>query len=263
MWFRIVLFSMLLGGLWRLDGYYAWMSLRGYHVRAADPFLERRFWDVFPSESLRFWPSFLRRSQDIAFFLERTVPVVVKTRMTGFGTFLTSVDPLTPWALVEWRGQVWCLSREGRMWNTADENAQVAGMRIPERPLWRVSASGTAGGDESPLPGGVFPFLFPVKAIENFLDGFGKSSWFGYVAEVAVDRRGGADLFTLRYVREKRTFAVLIQRNPQKWQELNTALEHILERLWKEDGNHLIDATYEDRIVVRDLSAGAGEGSSK
>jgi hypothetical protein len=182
--------------------------------------------------------------------------------MTGFGTFLTNMDLLSPWLLVEWRGQVWCLSREGRMWNTADEDARIEGLNIPEKPLWRIRTD-SAEGNEAPVPKGVFPFLFSVEGIERFLEGFGKSSWFGYVEDVTVDRRGGADIFTLRCVRGKRTLTILIQKNPQGWQELNTALEHILERLWREGGDHLIDATYEDRVVVGELSAGAGEGSSK
>ncbi|MDR1873765.1 MAG: hypothetical protein LBQ90_01955 [Synergistaceae bacterium] len=254
---------MFLGSLWCLNERYAWMSLRGYRLTAGNSFVEKRFWDVFPAESLRFWPSFLQESQNVASFLERTIPVEVRTQLTGFGTFSTTVSLLSPWLLVEWRGQTWCISREGRMWSTADEDARIGGLRIPEKPLWRIASSDSSGVDEAPLPRGVFSSLFPVNIIENFLEGFGKASWFENVREIALERRAGADLFRLHYVSEERKYTILIQRNRSGWQELNTALEHILKRLPKDGGSRLIDATYENRIVVRALSEGAGEGSSK
>ena len=48
--------SLLLGGLWRLVEYRAWMPLSGYRVDAQDLALEERLWSVFPSRCFRFWP---------------------------------------------------------------------------------------------------------------------------------------------------------------------------------------------------------------
>lgn len=255
---------MLLGSVLCLADYFAWMSLRGYTVKAADPALERRFWEVFPSGCLRFWPLLLSRSQDIASFLEKTIPVIVQTRMTGFGTFVTKIDMLSPWLLLEWKGQVWCISREGRMWSTADNSIRIGGLKTPSGPLWKIATlPEVSSSDVHPFPAGVFPSLFPVGVPEKFLAVFEKESWFENVREIVLERRAGADLFRLRFVREKQEFTILIQEDKYGWQELNIALGHILKRLLKEGGNHLIDATYENKIVVRNLFAGAGEGSSK
>lgn len=256
---------MLLGGLWCLNEYYAWMSLRSYSVEANDPALEKRFWEFFPAEGLRFWPVLIYRAQSISDFLEKAIPVVVRTTMTGYGTFSTKIDLLSPWLLLEWRGQIWCLSREGRMWNTADASLQVGGMKIPAKPLWRVAslAASPVSADERPLPGGVFPSLFPVDVIKEFLAEFEKENWFRDVQEIVLDRRAGADLFRLRFVRGAQEFRILIQEDKYGWQELSIALDHIMNRLLKEGGNHLIDATYANKIIVRNLSAAAGEGSLK
>jgi hypothetical protein len=250
--------------MWRLNERFVLMSMRGFHIKVTDPVLEKRFWDIFPSQCLRFWPLFLRKSQAMKAFLERTLPVLVYTRVTGVGVFTTEIKLLSPWVLVEWRGQVWCISQEGRMWNIADKNLKITGLDLPRKPRWRVPFLSTeASGDVYSLPGGVFPSLFPIEAIEDFLTRFGSESWFKNIEEVVLDRRAGADFFNLRFVRGRQEFTILLQKDKYRGQDLNIALEHILERLQKEGGNHLIDATYEGKVVVKNLSLGAGEGSSK
>ena len=57
--------SLLLGGLWRLMEYRAWMPLSGYRVDAQDPALEERLWSVFPSRCFRFWPYFLKDADSL------------------------------------------------------------------------------------------------------------------------------------------------------------------------------------------------------
>jgi len=254
---------MLLGGLWRLNERYMWMTMRELSVNAANPILEERYWDILPSRSLRFWPLFIRSAQDVAVFLEKTTPVLVETRMTGMGSFVTDIRLLSPRMLVEWRGEVWCVSKEGRMWNIAEGSFGFRELEIPLRPLWRMQASSIVCENEQLLPGGVFPSIFSTDVIDDFLEGLGDASWFDGVEEVALDRRAGDDLFRLRYVREGQEFTILIQRNRLRWEELSLALEHILNRLVREDGSRLIDATYRDRIVVKNLPAGVVEGGSR
>jgi hypothetical protein len=137
-------------------------------------------------------------------------------------------------------------------------------LKIPEKPLWRIpSLPAETSGDVYASPGGVFPSFFSIEAIEGFLTGFADESWFENVEEIVLGRRAGADLFSLRLVHGGQEFTILIQQDKYEWRELNVALGYILERLQKEGGNHLIDATYEGKVVVRSLSSGAGEGSSK
>ena len=149
------------------------------------------------------------------------------------------------------------------MWNLADGSFGFRDLKIPLRPIWRMQVSSIAHEDEQLLPGGVFPSIFSTDVIDDFLRGLGNASWFDGVEEVALGRRAGDDLFELRYVREGQIFTILIQREKYEWEELSLLLEDILGRLRREDGNYLIDTTYEDKIVVKDLSAGAVEGSSR
>jgi hypothetical protein len=150
------------------------------------------------------------------------------------------------------------------MWNVADGTLGSRDLKIPAKPLWRIPALPTeTSGDMYVLPGGVFPSLFSIDVIEAFLRGFANEPWFENVEEIVLGRQAGTDLFNLRFVHEGQEFTILIQQDKYGWRDLNVALSYILKRLQEEGGNHLIDATYEGKIVVRSLSSAAGEGSSK
>lgn len=259
---KMALLAAFLGFAWRLYEYNGWMSLSGYRVEAQSPALERRLWDVFPPRCLRFWPFFLGDAEGVGGVLERLLPVSVSTRMPEWGRFVTTVKWLVPWVRVRWRGRVWCISREGRMWNPAelDELPAPAGPSDAEGPIWQFAQ---LSDDMRPLPSGVFTSPVSLDAIVVFLQEYQDYSWFGSVREIVLDRRAGADLFRLNLVRGKQRFEVLIQRSKYSGQELGAMLEEILMRLSKEGGNHRIDATYEGKVLLRKLPGGPKEGSLK
>jgi len=252
-----------MGGLWHLNERHMWMSMRAMSVNASSPDLEERYWDIFPSQSLRFWPLFMRRARDLEVFLEKTAPVLVNTRMTGIGSFVADITLLSPHVVIEWQGEMWCISEEGRMWNLAEGSFGFSELQIPMRPIWRMQSPSLIGENNQFLPSGVFPSIFSTELIDSFLKGLGNASWFDGVEEIALSRRAGDDLFELRYAREGKNFTILIQKSKHDLEELGLVLEYILNRLRLEGGNHLIDATYNDKVVVKSLPAGAGEGSSR
>lgn len=257
---KFLLFVMLLGGAWRLYEYNEWMSLSGYGIEAQSPILERRFWDVFPARSLRFWPFFLRDSEGMEEFLERVLPVSVSTHMTELGRFDTTMKWLVPWLKVRWRDRLWSISREGRMWDAAESDESLINFKAIKGPIWQLAS---LSGDTRPLPSGVFTSPVSIDAVVAFLREYQDYPWFGFVEEIVLDRRAGADLFRLNLVRGKQRFELLIQQIKYDGQELGAMLGEILERLAKEKGNHRIDATYEGKILLKSLPGGPNEGSLK
>ena len=258
-WVKLLLFAAFLGGAWRLYEYNEWMSLKGYRIEAEDQTLERRFWDVFPVRSLRFWPFLLKDAGGVEAFLERVLPVSVSTRMSEFGRFVTTMKWLRPWLKVWWRDRLWCVSREGRMWE-ADGFAGSSMSSDIKGPVWQLAS---LSGDIRPLPLGVFSVPVSLDAVSAFLLEYQDYPWFSSVERIVWDRRAGADLFRLALVRGKQRFEVLIQQNKYGGQELGAMLEEVLGRLAKESGNHRIDATYEGKILLQKLPGGPNEGSLK
>ena len=259
-WPKFLLFVAVLGGIWRLYEYNEWLSLKGYRVEAQDPALEKRFWEIFPARSLRFWPFFLKDSRGMEEFLERVVPVSVSTQMPEFGRFVTTIRRLVPWLRIRWRDRLWWISREGRMWEAAELGESLVDSEPIRGPVWQLVS---LSEDMRPLPSGVFLSPVSFDVVIAFMQEYQDYPWFAAVEEAVWDRRAGADLFRLKLVKGKQTFEVLIQQVKYGGQELGAMLGDILEKLVKEGGNHRIDATYEGKILLKNLPGGPNEGSLK
>ena len=230
------------------------MPLSGYRVDAQSPVLEERLWGLFPSRCAAFWPWLFRDAEALGEFLERDIPVTVSTRMSRFGRFETTLRWLTPWVKVEWRGRVWCISKEGRMWD-ASESLDPAFDAAIKGPVWRLARF--EDGPQEP-PAGVFESPVRTDAIAGFLEEYQGYPWFESVKEIVWDKRAGMDLFRMTVEREGQSLDVLLQRGKYEGQDLGAALEEVFSRLKREGGDHQVDATYEGKILVRPK-----EGSKK
>ena len=255
---RIFLLALIVGGLWRLNDYSAWMPLSDYRVEAQSPALEMRLWDVFPSRCLRFWPWLLRDAAGLQEFLERDIPVSMETRMPRLGQFVTTIRWLTPWLKIEWGGRTWCISREGRMWDVERTSPSFTGSI--KGPVWRLTHL-IPGLDA--LPDGVFRSPISTDVIASLLEEHRGRAWFDAAQEIVWERRAGMDLFRLELVRGEQRFEVLLQSAKYAGQDIGALLDDVFSKLSKEGGDHMIDATYEGKIVLRPLPDGPKEGSIK
>ncbi len=72
------------------------------------------------------------------------------------------------------------------------------------------------------------------------------------------------DLFRMKIEREGQILEVLLQSAKYDGQDVGAALEKVFSRLSEEGGSHVVDATYEGKILVKSLPGGPGgpeEGS--
>ena len=242
---------MLVGCMTRIYEYRFWFTLKDYRIEAKSQALEQRLWEVFPQRCLTFWPYLIKDSQGMKDFLERDMPVIVDTQMERLGHFRTKIDWLKAWVKVEWRGRIWCISRDGRMW-----------LYEPGRPseaeagnlVWKVQDS--TGIDEptvQPPMFGVFKSPISTEVIDAFLEEFRGCKWFEAAQEITWERRAGMDLFVLKLIHGLQKFELYLQREKYAGQDVGAALDELFTKLIDEGGSHVIDATYEGKILLRKL----------
>lgn len=229
-----------------------WFALHDYRIEAQSQMLESRLWEVFPKRCLTFWPYLLKDAGGLRDYLERDMPVEIDTRMTGLGKFMTKIKWLQAWVKVQWRGQVWCISEDGRMWLSEQgrPNEDEAGKLI-----WKIPEQGNLPDEvnlNAPMIG-VFKSPLSTEVIASFLEEFKEFKWFQAADEITWERRAGMNLFTLKLVNKTQKIELLLQREKYPGQYIGSSLEEIFDRIIREGGDRIIDATYEGKIFLRKL----------
>lgn len=229
-----------------------WFALNNYTIEAQAQSLEARLWEVFPKRCLTFWPYLLKDAPGIKDFLERDMPVEINTSMKGLGNFTTKISWLQAWVKVQWRGQIWCISKDGRMWlsESGRPNEDNAG-----RLIWKIPEQANLPDEvnlNAPMIG-VFNSPLSTEVIASFIDEFKGFKWFEAADEITWERRAGMDLFILQLMNGTQKFELLLQREKYQGQDVGSSIENLFDRLKREGGNHVIDATYEGKIVLRKL----------
>ena len=246
---RLYLLAMIAGLITYIIQYESWFALKGYRVEAQSNIIEKRLWEVFPQRCLTFWPYLLKDSKGLKEFLESDMPVTVEIRMEKFGRFRTKIEWLKAWVKVEWRGKIWSISRDGRMWlfEQGSKNEQETGHLI-----WKIHENDAQKNIQAP-PGGVFKSPIQTEAMASFLNEFNSFKWFEAAEEVTWESRAGMNLFILKLTNGAQKFELYLQPDKYPGQDVGGTVESIFSKLTKEGGNHIIDATYEGKISLRHL----------
>lgn len=244
----------LIGCMTRIYEYRFWFTLKDYKVEAKSQALEKRLWEVFPQRCLTFWPYLIKDAKGMKDFLERDMPVIVDTKMESLGSFRTRIDWRKAWVKVNWRGKIWCISRDGRMWLyepgkfSSEPEAETGNL------VWKVPEDGGTGEfTVQPPMFGVFASPISTAVIDSFLEEFRGCKWFKAAQEITWERRAGTDLFILKLAHGAQRFELYLQREKYAGQDMGAALDELFTRLINEGGNHVIDATYEGKILLRKL----------
>ena len=226
--------------------YRYWFALDDYQVIAQSQVIEQRLWEIFPKRCLTFWPYMYWDADGLKEFLERDMPVKVETE-SSWGKFTTKIEWLRAWIKVQWRGKIWCISRDGRMWENSPgrQNDDDAGHLV-----WKINE---IEEEEPPNIYGVFKSPLSTEIIASFIDEFRRYKWFEAANEITWERRAGMNMFILKLSHGTQRFEIQLQRDKYPGQDVGGTVEEIFSRLINEGGNHIIDATYEGKILLRKL----------
>ena len=246
---RLYLIALLLGCCFYFYDYKYWFALKGYKIIAESNKIEQRIWEVFPRRCLEFWPYLLKDSKGMKEFLESDMPVKVETRMESFGRFVTKAEWLRAWIKVNWHGNLWSVSRDGQMWlydQGSLEDKELNG------PVWKIFENKNSSENQISFSG-VFKSPLQINIIADFMREFDSFDWFNSASEITFESRAGMNLFILKISKGSQKFEIQVQPEKYSEQDVGQTLEDIFEKLINEGGNHIIDATYEGKILLRVL----------
>ena len=226
-----------------------WFAFHDYKVEAQSQILERRLWEIFPKRCLTFWPYFLKDKDGLQDFLERDIPVRIETKMNGLGKFTTKINWLQAWVKVDWRGKIWCISKDGFMWlsEPGRPNENEAGKLI-----WKIPEQGNLPEEvnaEAPMFG-VFKSPLSTEIIAGFLDEFKDYKWFKAAEEISWGRREGMNLFTLLLRNGSQKIDLFFQPEKYPGQQSGEDVQYYFDEAVKDGRDMVIDATYLTKAIM-------------
>ena len=236
--------ALIAGCIMYVRDYRYWFALDDYRVIAQSQIQEQRLWEIFPKRCLTFWPYMYWDSEGVKEFLERDMPVTVETK-SSWGKFTTKIEWLSVWVKVQWRGKLWCISKDGKMWENSPgrQNDEEAG-----RLIWKINE---IEEEEPPHIYGVFKSPLSTEVISGFIEEFRGYKWFSAASEITWERRAGMDLFTLQLLHGMQKIELRLQGDKYPYYDIGREIEDLFLKLINEGGNHMIDATYNGKIIVR------------
>ena len=256
-WLRIktwVLLIAFLGGVaCSAEEHFQFFRLRGLRMSLEVGISEVELLSLIPDKEKRNWLLFWLHAKHMANYLESMYPLRTRISFAGWGFFEWKCRPLVPWFVLRWQGKEWYVDEEGLLWATdLPENNIVKGIRRPSGPalLW---------GDEMPSPQAVVPegrqifrSRLPLGMLESWKKTLQLIGWFPLLEEWAVHKRSGIEIVTLRMTLDGRRILLMVDGRDRRWEGLKGAVDVIVRDLTpQQDAVYLIDATYDDKIVVR------------
>ena len=262
--FFLVVFFFLSGAIVSYEEYTQSLSLDNLMVRSEDPIAEAFFWKNITPQGLRFWPVFLFQANDLKRKIETESPMSFFLKRKGINGFDVELVPLKPWLVLKWRGKEFYLTRDGKIWDSGHPlNEMISGITRPKTPPFVFSEGLPSPSNDLPDGQVVTNTILPMEIFAKWTEGFETSGWKSQIREIGVSRREGRYLLSLSLRIRNRTVKILLRGDQSRWKELSSAVSQILQQLQFTGEDIIIDTTYTDRIIVRNVAGGGQEGSGR
>ncbi len=255
----VVLISFVLGGLFFLEKNFHFLRTREIAIQPQEHFTEEIFWNSLDSEKIRYWPLLFLEKNKITHEIEKIIPVQVDLNLSGFGRFRLGIYPLKPLYVIEWKEILWYVDRMGKTWKVSREvNNLIDGISKPDGPVFEVGE-----GFPIPLPVGVlensedliYQSHLPLDLIRRWNEDVVGLPWFPILERLVMEKRAGEYYLVLQLKSQKGRIDLLLRAESEKWTEITEALGKIMPGFPQHYCNIYIDATYKDKIVVKDVDS--------
>lgn len=201
-----------------------------------------------PSSAQRFWPLSILRFRSCQETLETLFPVKVSPSISSWGRVTFSHTPRDVFLRIKWKGEVWTLSPEGKIWpRSQDQGTQKDRKDLPLID-WAEDLPPIFTDMEDTI---VHDSALPIMKIKRWLEEILKTKWADGPITIAVKDQTGGLILELHRKFGKTEIKLILPEDTMRWSQIFPALKEIRQRLTGLEKWVQIDATYSDKIVVK------------
>ncbi|GEM_PF-1709063 len=254
--FWLICIALIVGILFRSEQRYQIFRVRDIAIQPEDQVLERIVWEEIPERYIGFWPGLLMKEDYFCRKVEERLPVKSKLTLNGFGNFRFTSEPLEITGHVSWNRKQWFISAEGYAWSEdLDTGALLFDTKKETHLNWVIGDGCVDLLNEDNLSDRrqVLIATFPVKELGKWSDGLKNYKWFPYISRIQIHKQGGQFILTLGLDIYTNDIKLVLRGSDFPWHEHIDALKKIIPEFPQLGKSVQIDATYNNRIVVKDI----------
>lgn len=250
----LIVVSLAGGILAAAESRYAFLRLYGIEIDPRGMIPENAVWGTVSPAQEKMWPLLWLSKEKYCDNIESYYPVNLRMELSGWGKFRLEVLPLEAAFRMHWAGKFWYVSADGRTWlSSLRENSFISSEKADALPMLSWSADRETAVDLSGDRGNVFVSGLPIDKVQLWYENLKVLGWSDRVKFIQAGFREGRYLVRLiLFDPEGNSGAsIILPDDPKEWQTSGLAIKKLYPDVSKISPNVLIDATYKDKILVK------------
>jgi hypothetical protein len=249
-----VIMSLAGGMLAAAEARYAVLRLYGIEIDPRGILSEQVVWGTVKPSQEKVWILFWLSKEEYCRNIEAYYPVNLRMELSGWGKFRLEVLPLEAAFRMYWGGRFWYVSADGRMWlSSLRESSFTSSEKADALPMLSWSTDRETPADLSDGHGNVFHSSLPLQKIKLWHENLKALGWSERVKFIQAGFREGNNVVRLIFYGPDggNGANIMLPDDPGEWQTSGLAIKKIYPDLSKISPDVLIDATYKDKILVK------------
>lgn len=247
----LLLISFLLAFPLKMERSFQFFRLKKLEVKSCPSVrIERILIASLDDSVLRFWPLlFMEKKADLWQEVSSKEPLIVSKKI-GWSKVQFNVRPLEMVLSFRWNDKRWYLSRDGYAWLDSHAiNEELYGSPTEDFSIViDPSMAPPVSGD-----GPVFTFQYDVSSFVGFIERIASQKWPGRVEAIRLFRQGGLELASIYIKKNNGDYFTVIVDNKRDLPGVSVAVADLLSSGAVSKSGAVMDASYEDKIIVRDF----------
>jgi hypothetical protein len=224
-------------------------------------------WRSIGSLSRRFWVIPVLRREAIARELGERYPAEITFSISGWGRIMIKARSYVPWLDLVYQGREYVLSTDGHIWPKSFSIDAKPGKAAGDKALpiwyWDKNLQGPFG-DIDRRDKIVQKSILPTEDLRRWQEKLSRQGWLGKPISITASLRGGTRILKVVAQRNNQRIQLELGDHTENWETIFSATRKILaEKAQAEEPGLVIDATYEGKIVARNVPPDGMDGNRR
>lgn len=252
----IVFLVLLIGVAYAAESRYAFFRLIEVNTSAPEIIDASTIWGTVTSQEERFWPAFFINREKHEKILEKFYPVKAHITFKSWGRFFVTITKLNPSLKMYWGTRYWYVFNNGKAWSVhLPSNKHLNCEEATSKPILVWSS-------DRPLPinlenndGNIHNTSLNFALLGEWYRHINTLHWakdIKYIMALIKNRKPYVELvFSDKNGNDG--VHVILNNNPENWIEYGMAINKLYPDLKNASENVLIDATYNNKILIKNI----------